>query len=236
MMIRFSFSRHRPYIFGGIIGLVILGVFLISATLLNANQYASMASTIQAIAVVPAIAIAAIALTNDGHDKRVDRVLDFHKELNSGEVLNATVRLATHLREHGQEGKVRPVTRDELIGDSVLSRYSKEQESTPREDAGIILRFFERANAARVAQTVDPPLMAELVGRNAAWWNRAITGPGYGISRAPLRDLANWADKFASENCDKYPYLQQWGEHRYKEFGAVEASSGKEVEDTGSSD
>ena len=93
VMPRFSSSRRRLYIFGGIIGLVILGVLLISAALLSASQYAALASTIQAIAVVPAIAIAAIALTADSHDKRVDRVLDFHKEFNSGEVLGATVRL-----------------------------------------------------------------------------------------------------------------------------------------------
>ena len=228
-MIKFSSSRRRPYIFGGIIGLVTLGALLISAALLDVNQYAATASTIQAIAVVPAIAIAAIALTTDGHDKRVDRVLDFHKELNSGEILNAAVRLDTHLREHGENGKVRPLTRDELLSDPVLSRYSKERESTPREDARIILRFFERANAARVAQTVDPPLMAELVGRNAGWWNLAITGPFYGVSRAPLRDLANWADQFASENRDRYPYLQQWGQHRNEEFGKAGASTDKEV-------
>ena len=60
--------------------------------------------------------------------------------------------------------------------------------------------------------------MAELIGRNAAWRNNAITGPGFGISRAPLRDLANWADGFALKNHDKYPYLEQWGEHRSKEF------------------
>ncbi len=218
VMPRFSSSRRRPYIFGVVVGLAILGTLLISAALLNASQYAALASTIQAIAVVPAIAIAAIALTADSHDKRVDRVLDFHKEFNSGEVLEATVRLGAHLRDHGKNGKVRPVDRDELVSDPVLSKYNTEQESTPRADAGIILRFFDRANAARVAQTVDLPLMAELIGRNAAWWNKAIIGPGSGISRTPLRDLANWADEFALKNRDKYPYLEQWGEHRGKEF------------------
>jgi hypothetical protein len=58
IMIRFSFSRRPRYIFGGIVGLVTLGALLILAALLNASQYAAMASTIQAIAVVPAIAIA----------------------------------------------------------------------------------------------------------------------------------------------------------------------------------
>jgi hypothetical protein len=99
-----------------------------------------------------------------------------------------------------------------------LSKYNTEQESTPRADAGIILRFFDGANAARVAQTVNLPLMAEFIGRNAAWWNKAIIGPGSGISRTPFRDLANWADEFALKNRDKYPYLEQWEEHRGKEF------------------
>ena len=111
IMLIFSSRLRRPYIFGGIIGLAVLSVLLVSAALLNASQYAALASTIQAIAVVPAIAIAAIALTNDGRDKRVDRVLDFHREFNSGEVANATARLVAHLREHGKNGKVRPHAR-----------------------------------------------------------------------------------------------------------------------------
>lgn len=220
--------RRRPYIIGFLIGLTILIVFLVSASLLTAAQYGTLASTIQAIAVIPAITIAAIALNNDSHDRRVDRVLDFHRELNSGYVQDAMTRLSGHLREHSADGRVRPTSREELKDDQVLSKYRSNQISNPWADAGIIQQFFQRANAARVAETVDLPLTAELVGRSAAWWSLAIKDPGYGISLSPMRELAAWTDEFAAESNDRNPSVREWGQNRHVEFGPSGSSVGEE--------
>jgi hypothetical protein len=214
-----NWRRRRPYLVGIIIGFAILIVLLVSASVLSASQYGALASTIQAIAVIPAIAIAAISLNNDGHDKRVDRVLDFHKEINSGYVQDAMTRLSGHLRERSADGRVRPISREELRNDPILSKYKSDRDSNPWADAGIIQTFFQRANAARVAQTVDMPLMAELVGRSAAWWSLAINDPGFGISLSPMRELAAWTDKFAADNHRKFPSMREWGQNRRAEFG-----------------
>lgn len=216
---RFAFRSRRTYIVSGFLGLGIIGILFALASFLTSAQYSAVASAIQAAAVVPAIAIAASALLRDSHDRRVDRVLDFHRELTSGEVLQARDRLGAHLRKHGVDGRVRPTSRDELRDDLKLSRYSTDHSNKPRSDVNVILRFFERVNAARIAATVDYPLLAELIGRHAAWWNLAIKDPGDDeVPRAPLRELATWADEFVLANQDRYSYLRNWGSNRQREF------------------
>ena len=189
-------NQGRSYVLGCVIGVLILAALLTSASLLNANQYGALASTIQAAAVIPAIAIAALALTRDSRDKRVDRVLDLHKELHSSDMEGATVRLAVHLRENGIDGKARPTSREELRDDPVLSKYSSDSQFRPRDDVNLILRYFERADVARVSNTVEGQLLVELIGRSATWWNLAITGTMDEMPRSHLSELANWADNF----------------------------------------
>jgi hypothetical protein len=221
-------GRTRPYVIGCAIGALLLVALPISASLLNATQYGAVASTVQAVAVVPAIAIAALALTRDGHDKRVDRVLDLHKELHSSDIEGATVRLSTHLRRHGVDGKARPTSREELRHDSVLSTYGAGGIFTPIADLDLILRFCERADVARIANTVEPSLLVELIGRFAGWWNLAITGVMDEIPRSHLSELANWAEAFALKHQKEYPYLRNWGRNRNREFGYV-ADGGHEA-------
>src|SRR5271165_5341929 len=92
-------------VFGLTIFSVVLCALIIPAALLSANQYSALAAAIQAAAVVPAVAIAAMSLNRDSRDKRVDRVLDLHREFNSDELRDTKRRLAAHLREHGLDGK-----------------------------------------------------------------------------------------------------------------------------------
>ena len=214
-----SWRRYRPYVVGLLIGCVTLAVLLVPASHVTAIQYGAVASIVQAVAVIPAIVIAAIALTNDSRDKRVDRVLDFHKELNSGYVQDAMARLSGHLRGHSDDGKIRPTSGQELRDDPVLSKYRSCRDPSPWDDAGTISLFFQRANAARVAHTVYLPLMAELIGRSAAWWSLAIRDPGYGISLSPMRELGAWTDKFAADSSHRDPRVREWGQSRYTEFG-----------------
>lgn len=198
---------------------VVLCIITIPVSLLTASQYNAMTSAIQAAAVVPAVAIAALALNRDSRDKRVDRVLDLHREYNSGELKDAKKRLGTHLREHGVNGHVRPTTHEELRDDPTLSRYSSISDHDPRSDATEILYFFERVNAARTARTVDELLLVELICRSAAWWSLAIKDSIDQVPRAPLRELADWGNAFALANQGRYTSLRSWGQNRRREFG-----------------
>ena len=216
--------RSRPYVLGCIIGVLILAALLISTSLLSANQYGSLASAIQAAAVIPAIAIAALALTRDSRDKRVDRVLDLHKELHSNDLEEAKARLTAHLRKHGIDGKIRPTSREELRDDPVLSRYDSNSQFSPKADADLLFRFFERADVARLSNSVEAPLLVELIGRAATWWDLAITGVIDEVPRSHLKELAEWSNDFAIDHRHKYSYLQNWGSNRNREFGYIAAS------------
>jgi hypothetical protein len=205
-----------------------LCALIIPATALTASQYSTVASVIQAAAVIPAIVIAALALNRDSRDKRVDRVLELHRELNSGELKEAKRRLTSHLREHGPAGHVRPTTYEELRDDPVMSKYSSEPGCNPRSDASEILRLFERANAARITGIIDEPLFVELICRHATWWNLAIKDSSDldQNPRAHLRELAQWADAFALRHRRRYSYLRNWGQNRRREYGADAVSDG----------
>ena len=104
--------------------------------------------------------MAALSLLADSHDRRVDRVLEFHQQLTSGELQAARLRLVGHLRNHGASGKVNRATRDDLRTDPVLSRYAGDASKIrPIDDINLMLRFFERVNAARIASSVNLPLL-----------------------------------------------------------------------------
>lgn len=201
-----------------IAGSIVLVMLVVAAPVLKADQYSALASAIQALAVVPAITAAALSLLADSHDRRVDRVLEFHQQLTSGELQAARLRLVGHLRRHGSSGKARQATRDELRADPVLSRYTSDANKIrPIDDINLMLRFFERVNAARIAGSVNLPLLVELVGRHAGWLDQAI-GQEDQVPRAPLHDLATWANEFAVANQGKYPYLSNWGSNRAEDF------------------
>lgn len=219
-MISSDVFKGRNFVLASIALLVAAGLVIGSVWLLTATQYSAIASAVQAVAVVPAVVVAALTLTRDSRDKRVDRVLDLHREFNSTEINEARTRLAAHLRSNGDGGRIRPTTYEELGHDPVLSRYASAAENTPRGDANKVLRFFERANAARIAKSVDPPMFVELICRHATWWNQAIAGSVDQVPRAPLMELATWADDFAFANKARYYFLRNWGQNRRKEFGS----------------
>jgi hypothetical protein len=218
-MTKFVIDHRRWYAVGGLFGVVT--ILAILALFLTSSQFYAVAAIVQAVAVIPAVIIAALALANDSRGKQVDRVLDFHREFNSEELQSACMRLIAHLREHGTNGRVRPTSRDELRHDPVLSRYANGIGSDPRSDVSLILRFFERVNAAKTARIADPSLLAELIGRHAAWWDSAITYTNDDIARDSLRQLSTWADGYASTNQERFPYLRNWRKNVQRESGAA---------------
>jgi hypothetical protein len=202
-----------------ILGVVVFVILLVAAPLLPADQYGALASAIQALAVVPAITVGALYLRADSHDRRVDRVLEFHEQLTSGEVQAARTRLTRHLRKHGVDGRPRVTSREELRSDPTMSKYSdNDSEHSPHQDVNLVLRFFERVNAARIAGSVDYALLTQLVGRHAVWLDRAIADEAGRDPRESMSSLADWANHFAEVNKRRYPFLRNWGMNRSQDF------------------
>jgi hypothetical protein len=195
-----------------VLGLAIAGVF-------SDSVYAKLTNGAQAVGVVIALSVAAATLLADSKDRRLDRVLALHKELTSGETHHARARLVDHLRALGHGGKARTASHVDLIEDSVLAHYASMTDRTPRLDLNIIIRFFERANAARLAKAVHLATFADLVGGHALWWDRAIvdTGSEWGAIRH-MRELAAWTQQYAHHVAAADAHMKGWLDHVATDF------------------
>jgi hypothetical protein len=203
---------------------VVLGILLVALvvplTLLSPGRYSAYASGLQALGVLIALILAVVTIDTDRHDKQVDRVLALHHELVTGEIEGCRVRLIDHLRKRGGGRHVLPVTRADLQRDPRLSSYDGSSAYTPFHDANTVLRFFERANAAVKAGTVNRPLFHELIIRHALWWGDALRSsstPWVGISA--LDELAAWARSYQDVHGARLGYLSSWHENREHDFG-----------------
>jgi hypothetical protein len=174
------------------------------------STYASLTAGVQAAGVVIALGLGAATLMRDNRDRRVDRVLALHQELMTGDIWQARYRLVRHLRKLGKDGKSRPVSRQELINDPTVSRYPPEESASPLIDADLLVRFFERADAARRTDALHLPLFAELIGRHALWWDTAILdNPGW-ATRIHLAEMAAWCHQYVEENRSRRPDVMRW--------------------------
>ena len=106
----------------------------------------------------------------------------------------------------------------------MLWRYDLDSQSSPKNDVDLLLRFFERVDVARTANSVEGPLLVELIGFAATGRDLAITGVIEEVPRYHLRRLAEWSNEFALNHRHKYAYLQNWGANRNREFGYIAAS------------
>lgn len=119
---------------------------------------------------------------------RVQRAIDFHEVLTTGEVGGARDRLATlmwHVGEQAQAGKCFRPTFSELLG----PLYSRGVEAvgfslgsypdaavpgaatTPLQDLYRLLWAFERIEAAARHRLIDVMLMKELLDHHVVWWD-----------------------------------------------------------------
>lgn len=151
------------------VGLAFLLVLTTPALWLNNGQYTALATAVQAFGVVVALGLATETLITDSRDKKTDRTLDLHAQLVlSGPLNTARVRLVDHLRKHGSDRQVISVTRDDLTPEKNgrFSAYA-DGDAIPVHDTNLVLRFFERANAALAAGIIDYPLFHELLAGHA---------------------------------------------------------------------
>jgi len=199
---------------------ILLVALVVPLPFLSPGRYSAYATGLQALGVLIAVVLAVVTIDTDRHDKQVDRVLALHHELVTGEIEGCRVRLIDHLRKRGGGSHVLPVTREGLQKDPRLSSYDGSTRYTPFHDANTVLRFFERANAAVKAGTVNQPLFHELIIRHALWWSEALLAsstPWVGISA--LDELTAWARSYQDVHGASLDYLSAWHENREHDFG-----------------
>jgi hypothetical protein len=209
---------RRTYVY--LLLAAILIMLIVPATFLNSNHYSAYASGLQATGILVALVLAMITLDADRHDKKVDRVLALHQELVTGEIEGCRIRLIDHLRKRGGGRSILAVTRGDLVKDPRLSSYDGTSAYTPFHDANTILRFFERANAAVKARTVNEPLFHELIIRHALWWDMALRSSSTPwVGRFALDELTSWAAIYEKVHGVKLEYLSSWRDNRDRDFG-----------------
>ncbi|HET9144371.1 hypothetical protein [Actinophytocola sp.] len=137
---------------------IIVVVLLIAIPLMNAGQYQALAGGIQAVGVTAALIFGAFTLQHDRHSKKVDRVLELHQSLTSGDLQASRIRLMRHLVRHSDKSsaRVRSTSIKELRDDGgALSAYDDDALNAPIVDLNLVLRFMERSNIARRSGVVD---------------------------------------------------------------------------------
>ncbi|MGM1065446.1 hypothetical protein [Saccharothrix sp. Mg75] len=185
---------------------------------LNADQYQALATGVQALGVTVALVFGAGSLLSDNHNRKVDRALGLHAELTAGDVQTARVRLLVHLQGARENGKVRPVALARLRADDGIATYADPASGRPLRDANVVLRYFERVNAARVAGIADLPFLHELIGVHALWWDRAIARDEGEPLRRGLAELATWVEHHSRTRARGAHYPEGWARYLGRDF------------------
>jgi hypothetical protein len=134
-------------------------------------------------------AIAAIIQIRVGQKAvRVQRTIDLHRDLTTGEVRAARDRFTALMWRHGEARAGRNVCHvpswTELLTDVLgggergeLGEYRPEDKiagaegAEPMRDLYAVLWCFERIEAGRAGRALDRRLLAELIASHAVWWD-----------------------------------------------------------------
>lgn len=155
-------------------------------------------------------AIAAIIQIRVGQKAvRVQRTIDLHRDLTTGEVGAARDRFTTLMWKRGEALASRNVchvpTWLELLPDVLggggrgeLGEYRAEDKiagaegAEPMRDLYTVLWCFERIEAGRAGRALDRRLLAELIASHAVWWNELTRNlaPANTTHLSSLRSLA----------------------------------------------
>ena len=178
-------------------------------------RFSAYATALQAFAVLLALALAARSLSSEIRDRRLDRVIALHSNFMEGELGGARYRFIRHLRSNrSPEGRIARITRDDLMEDQPLAEYPEHywsafRDHNPRQDANLVIRHFERIDAARVAGSVDEDLLFRLLGPQAVWWDNALMWEPGRRGTWAIHRMAVWAREYVTE----HPALEfPWGE------------------------
>lgn len=212
-------QRSLLWAAGALVGVTAV-LLVVPIWFLNADQYQALATGVQALGVTVALVFGAGTLLSDSRDRKVDRALGLHAELTTGDVQTARVRLLLHLQGNREDGKVRPVSLARLRTDERFAAYADPAHGRPLRDANVVLRHFDRVNAARVAGIVEPDLLHELIGVHALWWDRAIARDDGEMLRRGLAELADWTDRHSRTKARGAHYLDHWAGYLGRDFAA----------------
>ncbi|MEV0674983.1 hypothetical protein AB0I60_00530 [Actinosynnema sp. NPDC050436] len=196
---------------------VALVLLVVPIWLLNAAQYQALAAGVQALGVTAALVFGAATLLTDSRNRRVDRVLDLHAALTSGAVQESRVRLLLRLQDIS--GNTPSVSLHQLRNDAEFVSYPDPAQGRPLRDVNVVLRFFERVNAARTAGIVDLPLLHELLGGHVVWWDRVITDAVDEPHVRGLKELAVWVHHHSDTRASGLAYLESWRRNLHRDFG-----------------
>ena len=151
------------------------------------------------------------------HDHRVDRVLDFHRDLTTGDVGDARSRFSELMFRVGEEAfgaghcwrptwnsLLPPDPKADVHSDTKrrLGLYPDDiiggERHRPLDDLRSVLWCFERIEEARNrGASLDEPLLVSLIGYHAVWWDllcKRLTRDGGGHIFSLVR-LAEWMEE-----------------------------------------
>jgi len=155
------------------------------------------------------------------HATKVQRVIDLHRDLTTGEVGGARDRFTTLMWKHGERNAGRNVCHSPQWAEiltSVLSETSSRGllgfyppadaiatagDAEPMRDLYTVLWCFERIEAGRAGQALDNKMLRSLLASHAVWWDELtqhLTTDNTG-HLAGLRSLATAMDS---------PPLRDW--------------------------
>lgn len=178
-------------------------------------RYLAMVGGVQAVGLVVGLTVAVLSLLSGNDANRVDRVLDLHRELVSGDVGNARSRLADHLRRVGQaqlgSHYVYQPEKGDLRRNPQANAYEDAAagDARPATDRALLLRYFERADGALKEGILHHGLFHRLIGSHVLWWDAALINEDLDRPhRHSLALLAEWVVSYTG--ADVIAYTRYW--------------------------
>jgi hypothetical protein len=122
---------------------------------------------------------------------RVQRVIDLHRDLTTGEVGAARDRFTTLMWKHGNAvardratchapmwDEVHPGTGEAGDAGGQLGHYDERvisaEHAEPMRDLYTVLWCFERVETGRAGGALDDEMLRDLIGHHAVWWARML--------------------------------------------------------------
>lgn len=161
------------------------------------------------IVAIAAVVVALAQLWAGQHATKVQRAIDLHRDLTTGEVGEARDRFATLMWKHGERlagrNRCHAPTWLELLPDvlggrdrGLLGEYRTEDKipgadgAEPMRDLYTVLWCFERIEAGRAGRALDARMLDALIAPHAVWWDEATRHLAVANTRhlSGLRSLA----------------------------------------------
>lgn len=162
---------------------------------------------------------------------KVQRVIDLHADLTTGEVGNARSRFTALMWKHGErqagsnachlplweEILPSPTTENGkggLSGYLAFEAIATSQDAEPLRDLYAVLWCFERIEAGRAGGALDKRMLIELVAPHAIWWN-SLTEKISDKNTRHVQGLRRLAKELQGEQTVRKMGLQEWADRDF---------------------